>query len=257
MATRRPIVGGNWKMNLDLASSVELAEDVAAGCASLNEKCDVAIFPAFPYLQAVGRAVGHHDLTVGAQDVYHQPAGAYTGEVSAQMLLDLNVPMVLAGHSERRHVIGEDDELVNAKTRAALDAGLKVILCIGETMEQREAGRTERVNIDQLTRGLKGVHKDQMTAVVIAYEPVWAIGTGLTATPADAEAVHAVIRATLSDLFENSVAEATRIQYGGSVKPNNAAELISQGNIDGFLVGGASLKADDFLAIIRAAAESG
>jgi triosephosphate isomerase len=257
MADRMPIVGGNWKMNTDLASGVELAEDVAAGCASLIDRCEVAVFPPFPYLQAVGKALGHHSVLLGAQDVHHKPNGAYTGEVSTGMLLDLNVPMVLAGHSERRHVIGEDDDLVNAKARAALDAGLQVVLCIGETMEQREAGKTEQVNIDQLTRGLKSVKGEQMRQVVIAYEPVWAIGTGLTATPQDAEAVHATIRETLADLYDLSIAEQMRIQYGGSVKPDNAAELISQENIDGFLVGGASLKADSFLGIIQAAAEAG
>jgi len=256
MAGRMPIVGGNWKMNMDLASGVELAEDIAAGCADLIERCEVALFPAFPYLQAVGKALGHRTVLLGAQDVYHAPNGAFTGEVSAEMLLDLNVPIVLTGHSERRHVIGEDDELINAKTRSALAAGLRVILCIGETMEQREAGRTEQVNIDQLTAGLREISADQMRQVVIAYEPVWAIGTGLTATPDDAEAVHHVIRLTLGKLYDRSIAEETRIQYGGSVKPQNAADLIAKENIDGFLVGGASLKADDFLAIIRAVAEA-
>ena len=256
MATRMPIVGGNWKMNTDLASGVELAEDVAAGCTDLIEGCDVVVYPPFPYLQAVGKALGHHSLLLGAQDVYHQGSGAFTGEVSAAMLLDLNATVVLAGHSERRHVIGEDDDLINQKTRAALDAGLKVTLCIGETMEQRHAELTGRINIDQLTRGLEGVNADLMQNIVIAYEPVWAIGTGLTATPEDAEAVHAVIRETLNDLYNSSVAEATRIQYGGSVKPGNAAELFAQENIDGFLVGGASLKAEAFLAIIRAVVKS-
>jgi triosephosphate isomerase len=256
MAERMPIVGGNWKMNMDLASGVELAEDIAAGCGELIDRCEVAVFPPFPYLQAVGNALGHHSLLLGAQDVYHQPSGAFTGEVSTEMLLDLNVPIVLTGHSERRHVIGEDDELINAKTRAALAAGLRVILCIGETREQREAGRTEQINIDQLRAGLAGIQTDQMRQVVIAYEPVWAIGTGLTATPDDAEAVHRVIRRTLKELYDPAIAGETRIQYGGSVKPQNAADLIAKEDIDGFLVGGASLKSDDFLAIIRAVAES-
>lgn len=256
MAERMPIVGGNWKMNMDLASGVELAEDIAAGCGDLIDRCEVAVFPPFPYLQAVGNALGHHSLLLGAQNLYHQPNGAFTGEISTEMLLDLNVPIVLTGHSERRHVIGEDDELINAKTRAALAAGLRVILCIGETREQREADRTEQVNIDQLTAGLAGVEAQQMRRLVIAYEPVWAIGTGLTATPDDAEAVHHVIRLTLGKLYDRSIAEETRIQYGGSVKPQNAADLIAKEDIDGFLVGGASLKAGDFLAIIRAVAES-
>jgi triosephosphate isomerase len=249
-----PIVGGNWKMNMDLASGVELAEDLAAGCADVVDRCEVAVFPAFPYLQAVGKALGHHAILLGAQNVYHKPNGAFTGEVSASMLEDLHVRMVLAGHSERRHVLGEDDELVNAKTRAALDAELSVTLCVGETMEQREAGRTEQVNIDQVRRGLDGIEAAQLRQVVIAYEPVWAIGTGMTATPEDAETVHQVIRSTVLELYDDACAGAVRIQYGGSVKPDNAAELIAQENIDGFLVGGASLKADDFLTILRAVA---
>jgi triosephosphate isomerase len=256
MAERMPIVGGNWKMNMDLASGVELAEDIASGCRELIDRCEVAVFPPFPYLQAVGNALGHHSLLLGSQDVYHQPNGAFTGEVSTEMLLDLNVPIVLTGHSERRHVIGEDDELINAKTRAALAAGLRVILCIGETREQREADRTEQISIAQLRAGLAGIQPDQMRRLVIAYEPVWAIGTGLTATPEDAEAVHRVIRRTLGALYDSTIAEETRIQYGGSVKPENAADLISKEDIDGFLVGGASLKSDDFLAIIRAVAQS-
>jgi triosephosphate isomerase len=249
-----PIVGGNWKMNMDLATGVELAEDLAAGCGDVVDRCEVVVYPAFPYLQSVGKALGHHAILLGAQDIYHQPNGAFTGEVSASMLEDLGVSMVLAGHSERRHVIREDDELVNAKTRAALATDLQVTLCVGETMEQREAGRTERINVEQIRRGLEGVSAADMRRVVIAYEPVWAIGTGMTATPADAEAVHVVIRDTLGELYDDECAGATRIQYGGSVKPSNAAELIAEDNIDGFLVGGASLKADDFLSILRAVA---
>jgi triosephosphate isomerase len=255
MAARMPIVGGNWKMNTDLASGVELAEDVAAGCGAAIERCEVVVYPPFPYLQAVGGALGHHSILLGAQDVYPASNGAFTGEVSTSMLSDLNVAMVLAGHSERRHVIGETDDLINAKTRAVLDAGLRVTLCIGETREQREADRIEQVNVDQLERGLEGVSDEQMASLVIAYEPVWAIGTGMTATPADAQAVHALIRKRLADLYDSTIADATRIQYGGSVKPANAADLIAESDVDGFLVGGASLKADEFLAVVRAVAE--
>ncbi|MCP3904004.1 MAG: triose-phosphate isomerase [Planctomycetes bacterium] len=249
-----PIVGGNWKMNTDLASAVELAEDVVAGCGTMVESCDVAMFPPFPYLQAVGRALGHHGLVLGAQDVYPKPDGAFTGEVSTAMLLDLHAEMVLVGHSERRHVIGERDDLIAAKLTTALAAGLKVVLCIGETKEQRTAGTTRDVLNTQLTAGLGTVDADGMRDVIIAYEPVWAIGTGETATPEDAESEHAFVRERLAELYDADIADATRIQYGGSVKPNNAEELIAGPNIDGFLVGGASLKADDFLAIIRAAA---
>ena len=256
MHARMPIVGGNWKMNTDLASAVELADDVVAGCDrdQLIRACDVAVFPPFPYLQAVGKTLGHSGALLGAQDVYHEANGAYTGEVSAEMLVDLNVGVVLCGHSERRHVIGEDDELVNLKTVAALDASLWVILCIGETLEQRESGDTEDVVLGQLRAGLDQVPSEQMRQVVIAYEPVWAIGTGRNATPADAQAVHAAIRRELSRLYDDGVASGTRIQYGGSVKPSNAAELFAQPDVDGFLVGGASLKADDFLTIVSGAA---
>ncbi len=254
---RMPIVGGNWKMNTDLASAVELAEDVAAGCTpDVMARCDVVVYPPFPYLQAVGKALGHHGMTLGAQDVCPEPNGAFTGEVSTGMLLDLNAMMVLAGHSERRHVIGEDDVLVNAKVRAALAAGLSVTLCLGETMEQREAGRTRAVCLEQLSCGLLDVEAMQMRDVVLAYEPVWAIGTGRTATPEDAQQVHAVLRDALADLFDTQVAHATRIQYGGSVKPANAAELIACPDVDGFLVGGASLHADDFLSILRSVADA-
>lgn len=253
---RTPIVGGNWKMNTDLASAVELADDVVAGCDrdKLIQVCDVAVFPPFPYLQAVGKTLGHSGLLLGAQDVYHESNGAFTGEVSAEMLVDLNVHIVLAGHSERRHVIGEDDELINLKTTAALDAGLWVILCVGETLTQREAGETEQVVLQQLELGLADVPVEQMRQVVIAYEPVWAIGTGRNATPGDAQAVHAAIRTELARLYDGATADMTRIQYGGSVKPGNATELAAQPDIDGFLVGGASLKSEDFLAIVKAAA---
>lgn len=255
MPKRTPIVGGNWKMNTDLAAAVELTENVIAGCATLVQHCDIAIFPPFPYLQAVGKTLGHHGILLGAQDVFYEPNGAFTGEVSAEMLVDLNVAIVLCGHSERRHVIGESDDIVNLKAQAALDAGLWVTLCIGETIEQREAGETEQVNVRQLTAGLDGVPIEQMRQVVIAYEPVWAIGTGRNATPQDAEAVHRVIRATLADLYDETTAAAIRIQYGGSVKAGNARELFCMPNIDGGLIGGASLNSDEFVTIVKAATE--
>jgi triosephosphate isomerase len=251
-----PFVGGNWKMNTDLASAVELAEGVVAGCASLVQHCDIAVFPPFPYLQAVGKALGHHSILLGAQDVFYEDNGAFTGEVSAEMLVDLNVAVVLAGHSERRHVVGEDDEIINLKARAALDAGLWVILCVGETTEQREAGKTDSVNLTQLRAGLDGVPIEQVRQITIAYEPVWAIGTGRNAQPADAQAVHKLLRDELARLYDESVAQSVRIQYGGSVKANNASELMSQPDIDGGLIGGASLKVDEFTAIAKAAASA-
>lgn len=255
MPHRMPFVGGNWKMNTDLASAVELADDVNAGCAELIQHVDVALFPPFPYLLPVGKALGHGGVILGAQDVYHEPDGAFTGEVSVDMLTDLSVNVVLTGHSERRHILGEDDDLVNRKTLAALDGALWVVLCIGETLEQRERGETDAINLRQLRAGLEGVPPEQATRqVIIAYEPVWAIGTGRTATPDDAQAAHRVIRGELASLCGHEAAQMIRIIYGGSVKPSNAAALAAQPDIDGFLVGGASLKADEFIAIVRAAA---
>jgi triosephosphate isomerase len=256
LTDRRPVVGGNWKMNTDLASAVELADDIVAAAADLAAHCDVILFPPFPYLQAVGRTLGHHEVRLGAQDVFHLPNGAYTGEVSCEMLLDLNVHAVLVGHSERRQVIGEDEELVNAKARAALAAGLTVILCVGETLEQRLAGRTNQVNVAQIMAGLRDVPREHLGRVVIAYEPVWAIGTGRTAKPEDAAAVHRVIRRTVADLSGEDVARSMRIQYGGSVKAANAADLFAQSDIDGALVGGASLDPGQFIAIVQAAVGS-
>ncbi len=253
MNDRRPYVGGNWKMNTDLASAAELADDIVAGVDAYLETCDVAIFPPFPYLQTVGHTLGHHAIKLGAQDVYCERSGAFTGEVSPDMLLDLNVSVVLIGHSERRHVILEPEELINRKAVAAVGAGLDIILCVGETMTEREAGRTEPVTLGQLESGLTGIPVGQMRRVTIAYEPVWAIGTGQTATPDDAEAVHGILRERLAELYDDSVAKSTRIQYGGSVKGNNAGELFAQPNIDGGLIGGASLKAEEFLAIVQAA----
>jgi triosephosphate isomerase len=253
---RRPYVGGNWKMNTDLASAVELADDIASGCESLIDRCDVAVFPPFPYLQAVGKTLGHHGVKLGAQDVYPEPSGAFTGEVGLDMLLDLNVQVVLVGHSERRHIIGEDDDLVNRKLLATIAAGIDVILCIGETLEQRHAGQTEAVNLRQLREGLCGVEGDQLRHVTIAYEPVWAIGTGVTASPDDAEAVHRFIRADLQQMHAGAMADAVRIIYGGSVKASNAKELFEQPTIDGGLIGGSSLKAAEFLAIVKAAASA-
>jgi triosephosphate isomerase len=263
MPQRRPIVGGNWKMNTDLASARALARAVADAAAAIpaRQRPEVVVFPPFPYLLPVGGvlrdhpAAGERAVTLGAQDVFFSRNGAFTGEVSVEMLLDCGVSFVLAGHSERRHVIGESDEVVNAKVRAVLDApGLSCILCIGETLEQREAGQTDQVNERQLRAGLAGVSPPQVARVVIAYEPVWAIGTGRTATPADAQAAHARIRGVLGGLFGSAAAAATRIQYGGSVKAANAADLLAMPDVDGFLVGGASLDADEFGRIVRAAA---
>jgi triosephosphate isomerase len=249
-------VGGNWKMNTDHAAAVELADEVKTRCAPVAARLDVALFPPFPYLIPVGRTLGHSGVALGAQDVYPARAGAFTGEVGLDMLGDVHVTVVLAGHSERRHVIGETDDVVNRKVLASLDAGLMVVLCIGETIEEREAGRTDEVNLAQLRRGLDGVETSDLGHVVIAYEPVWAIGTGRTASPADAQAAHAVIRTEIGETYGLEASERLRIIYGGSVNALNASDLFAQPDIDGGLIGGASLKADEFSSIVKAASEA-
>jgi len=250
---RKPFVAGNWKMNTDSGSSVALAAGVAKGSLEFaGQNVDVAVIPPFVYLQAVAGAVSSSSVAVGAQDIYHEGKGAFTGEISAGMLKDIGCTYVLCGHSERRHVIGETDELVNKKLTAAIAGGLLPILCVGELQAEREAGATEKVVARHVRKGLAGLSAEKMAAVTIAYEPVWAIGTGLTATPDQAQEVHAFIRKLLGDLYDGTVAEETRILYGGSAKPENAAELMGREDIDGLLVGGASLKEKDFLAIIRA-----
>lgn len=251
---RKPFIAGNWKMNMDSGSSVSLASGIAEGSADVAGRgVDVAVCPPFVYLQSVVEAVSSSNVAVGAQDLYHEEKGAFTGEISAAMLKDVGCTYVLCGHSERRHVIGETDELVNNKVRGAIAGGLLPILCVGELQSEREAGETEAVVRRHVRGGLAGLGTEQMGAVTIAYEPVWAIGTGLTATPQQAQEVHSFIRNLLNELYDSQVAEETRIQYGGSAKPDNAAELLACPDIDGLLVGGASLKTDDFLAIIQAA----
>lgn len=257
MSNRKPIIGGNWKMNTNRSGAIELARGVAAQSGSLADVVDVVVFPPFPYLAEVASAAASASgIRVGAQDFFTRPDGAFTGEVSVAMLRDCGCTWALVGHSERRHVIGESDVLVNAKLRAALAAGLNVILCVGETLDQREMGQTNAVNIAQTSYGLAGVSAEQMGSIVIAYEPVWAIGTGRTATPADAQDAHAAIRRFVSHTYGQGIADAVRIQYGGSMKPDNAAELLAQPDIDGGLIGGAALKADSFAGIVSAAAGS-
>ena len=255
---RIPIVGGNWKMNTTGTTALALASTIADAVdgEGLGARCAVAIFPPFPYLREIGEMLLARSSAVmlGAQDVYFERDGAFTGEVSVTMLKDCAVSLVLAGHSERRHVLDEPDEIVNKKARATLDGGLTCLLCVGETLAEREQGQTDGVNRTQTVRGLEGVSAEQMSRVVVAYEPVWAIGTGRTATPADAQDAQRKIRGVLAELYGGAIADATRIQYGGSVKGSNAAELFAQPDLDGGLIGGASLKADEFLAIVRAAA---
>ncbi len=250
---RKKFVAGNWKMNLNASE----AQSLAAELKEQFEMCenadtiDVAVCPPFVYLSSVTAALKGSAIASGAQNMYFEGNGAYTGEISVEMLKDVGCQYVIVGHSERRHVIGETDELINKKLHAALANGLKPILCVGELLEEREKGQTEAVIERHLREGLKNVGKEQMANVTVAYEPVWAIGTGKTATPAQAQETHKFARKILADMFDNETAQAARIQYGGSVKPSNAAELMSQPDVDGALVGGASLKADDFMGIIK------
>jgi triosephosphate isomerase (TIM) len=246
---RNMLVAGNWKMHGSTAMAVELAAAVVAGRPASVE---VAVFPPFPYVSDLCRAHGAA-LPCGAQDVSeHAGEGAFTGEVSAAMLRDVGCAWALVGHSERRQYHGESNALVARKFGAAREAGLKPMLCIGETLEQGESGRTERVLAEQLSAVIEAHGMAAFESAVIAYEPVWAIGTGRTATPQQAQQAHAFIRSQLAK--ENAkIAGLTRLLYGGSVKPSNAAELFAEADVDGGLIGGASLKADDFLAICAAA----
>lgn len=250
---RKPFIAGNWKMNTEAASAKELAGGLANSIdASVYDSVDVAVCPPYVYLQVVAEALAGSKISLGAQNVYFEDKGAFTGEISCSMLKDMCCEYVILGHSERRHVMGESDEMVNKKMHKALEAGLKPILAVGELLEQREAGETDAVVKVQIEKGLSGISADQMSNVTIAYEPVWAIGTGKTATKEQAQEVHLKIRGLIADLYSKEIAEATRIQYGGSAKPDNAGELLSEPDVDGLLVGGASLKVDDFTAIVKA-----
>ncbi len=250
---RKPFIAGNWKMNTNRAEAVALAKGVAAGCAGVRN-AEVAVCPPFPYLTAVADALAGASVALGAQNMYFEPKGAFTGEVSAAMLKDAGCRYVILGHSERRHVLGETDDLISRKVRAALPAGLDVILCVGEKLDERRGGSTFDVVGRHVRTGLAGLTAEQMGRVVLAYEPVWAIGTGETATPAQAQEVHRFIRGLLRDLFGATVAEAVKVQYGGSVKASNAAELIGQPDVDGALVGGASLEVKSFVDIVKGGA---
>ncbi|MFT5524353.1 MAG: triosephosphate isomerase [Pirellulaceae bacterium] len=248
---RRLLIAGNWKMNLSKAKSVQLAAAVAEKSGSLAN-VDWAVCPPSVYLDAVKSALGSSSVGLGAQNVYHEADGAYTGELSTSMLLDIGCQYVILGHSERRHILGESNQNVNRKLIVALEAGLTPIVCVGETLEQREAGQTTDIVAEQFAGSLAGLTAEQVAKIVLAYEPVWAIGTGKVATPEQAEAVHADLRRILENRYNAEVASTVRIQYGGSVKADNAVDLLNQPNIDGALVGGASLKAESFLGIAEA-----
>jgi len=248
---RKLFIAGNWKMNTSRSRAVQLAKELVEKIGT-KQTVDLAVFPPFVYLPAVREALSGSTIRLGAQNVFYEDNGAYTGEISAAMLKDVGCRYVILGHSERRHVIGETDEFIGRKVVKALADGLEVILCVGELLEERHARQTVDVVRRQVRIGLEGVGADQIANVTFAYEPVWAIGTGLTATPDQAQAVHVMIRSVIEQTYDAETAQNTRIQYGGSVKPGNAAELLDQPDIDGALVGGASLKTGDFAGIVEA-----
>lgn len=249
---RKKLIAGNWKMYTGSAAARNLAVAVRKDH-SADERVEVALCPPFPWLTVVADALRGSPIALGAQDVYPGDEAAFTGEVSAAMLLDAGCKYVIVGHSERRNVIGERDDLINQKALAALNAGLTVILCVGEKLEERELNKTEAVLDNQLTWATRELPKEAIDRLVLAYEPVWAIGTGRNATPKQAQQAHVFLRWRFGQLFGTKAAEALIIQYGGSVKPENARELLSQPDVDGALVGGASLKAESFLKIVAAA----
>jgi triosephosphate isomerase len=253
---RRPLIAGNWKMNTNHAAAVELARGVAHGSTDYP-KLDLVVCPPYVYLEAVRQVLGNAPVGLGAQDMYQQAQGAFTGEISAAMLLDVGCRYVILGHSERRQLFKETDAEVNQKLVAALAAGLTPIVCVGELLADREAGRTHDVIRRQFDGSLAGITAEQIGRIVIAYEPVWAIGTGRVATPEQAQEVHRDLRKMLIDRYNTELAAKVRIQYGGSVKPDNAAALLAQPDIDGALVGGACLKVADFIGIASAASKVG
>ncbi|MBI4666963.1 MAG: triose-phosphate isomerase [Nitrospinae bacterium] len=252
---RRLLVAGNWKMNNTVGQSLDLVESLKKETRDIH-KVDIIVAPPFTAIKPVYDILENSSIQISGQNVFWEESGAYTGEVSPMMLKEAGCKWVIVGHSERRQYFGETDETVNRRLKAAAPAGLKVIACVGETLEEREKGETMAVLERQVKGAMAGVSHSEIEKVVIAYEPVWAIGTGKTATSDQAEEAHAFIRSVVAGLYDVGVGESTRILYGGSVKAQNAQELFSRANVDGGLVGGASLKAQEFIAIIRAALES-
>lgn len=252
---RKKIVAANWKMNMTQGEAARFVDSFLVDVGEIND-VEVVIIPPFTAIPKVTEALGKaHHIKVGAQNMYWEKSGAFTGEISAALLRDLFVHYVVLGHSERRTLFGETDEMVNRKVRAAHEAKLRPIVCIGETLEQRDGGNVEKVLSTQLRGSLAGLKPKELQETVIAYEPVWAIGTGRNATPQQAQEAHAFIRRTLREMADETTADRIRIQYGGSVKPENARELMAQPDIDGALVGGASLDARSFAQIVKAARE--
>ena len=253
MTSRKKLIAGNWKMNKTSADGVALVRDIVAAVGKQSD-VEVVVCPPFTGLESAGKALEGSNVKLGAQNMHFEASGAFTGEISAPMLRAIFATHVILGHSERRTIFGETDEIVNKKVLAALKNQLRPIFCVGETLAERESGSTLKVVQTQLERGLDGVSKELAASVVIAYEPVWAIGTGKVATTEQAQEVHAFIRGLLTNLFTESVAQKLRILYGGSMKPSNAPELLSQKDIDGGLIGGASLEARSFVELVSAAA---
>jgi triosephosphate isomerase len=254
--TRRPIIGGNWKMNRGTpAEAKEMLEKLIPLIKDINS-VDTVICAPFTVLSVACKVVNGTNVKIGAQNMYFEEKGAFTGEISPNFLKTLGVEYVILGHSERRDIFKETDELINVKLKKALSVGLNPIACIGEHLEERESGKTREIVQNQINETFKDLNKDQIIKTVIAYEPIWAIGTGKTATPEQAEEIHVYIRNLLAEKFDKETAEQVRIQYGGSMKPANADDLLSQKNIDGGLVGGASLQAESMSEIIKAAEKS-
>jgi triosephosphate isomerase len=247
---RKLIIAGNWKMNKTVAEALALVKSLKIELANIKE-IDIVICPPYTALESVSKSVIDSNLRLGAQNMSEHNFGAYTGEIAAGMLKEFLVRYVILGHSERRHYQKESDELISKRARAAHAASLKPIVCIGETLEEREGGQMEKVLTRQIRGSLAGLTADQMSETILAYEPVWAIGTGKTATTAQAQEAHSFIRKELAGMFDENVARRVRIQYGGSVKPSNARELMEQPDVDGALVGGASLDARSFSDIIK------
>jgi triosephosphate isomerase len=255
-SARRRLISGNWKMNINHFETIQVVQKLAYRLKpAVTAEVDVSVHPPFTSLRSAQTVIEADDLplALGAQNCHWEQSGAFTGEVSAGMLAKLNVRYVIVGHSERRHLMGEDDEVVARKARAVFAAGMTPIVCVGETLDQREAGETEGVVTGQLRSSLEGLSPAQIAALVVAYEPVWAIGTGRNATPEDAQAVCGRIRAEVRSVWSADQAAAVRIQYGGSVNPDNAGPVLAGADIDGLLVGGASLDPDTFAAVVEAA----
>lgn len=249
---RRPIIAGNWKMYKTVTEAIELVNGLKRNLYDVAE-ADIVVCPPNTALDSVSEILNESNIELGAQNIHWEKEGAFTGEVSASMLKDVGCKYVIIGHSERRQYFSETNDTVNKKAKAALSAGLIPIVCVGETLQEREIGKTFDVVKDHIQNGLKGFTKDEVLKIVIAYEPVWAIGTGKTATPGQAQEAHAYIRKLLGELWDTQTADDIRIQYGGSVKPDNIASLMAQDDIDGALAGGASLKIDSFSEIVKKA----